>query len=121
MLLDLDYTPSKNLLSIGPHVALSDKHEQYHKSDAAVILKTMDSLGDILVGRGKKRDEPPEINIIKEYAFQAYKENVGVMVRDRDIVITCHSAALAGSLRMHVVALRKACQTTKRMVFRISD
>ncbi|MDB5166098.1 MAG: hypothetical protein JWM37_170 [Candidatus Saccharibacteria bacterium] len=79
----------------------------------------MDSLQNILLGHSRKREEPPEIAIIKDYAFDVFQENVQVMVREKDITITCPSAAMAGALRMHTTALRKACDTHKRLVFRI--
>lgn len=79
----------------------------------------MDSLQNILLGRAGKRQQPPEIEIIKNYAFDLFQESVQVVVHDRDIVIACPSAAMAGSLRLHAAKLKAACQTDKRLVFRI--
>lgn len=79
----------------------------------------MDSLQNILLGRSKKRDEPPEISIIKEYALDTFQESVQVMVREKEIIITCPSAALAGSFRMHTSKLKATCDTDKRLVFKI--
>ncbi|HSW37607.1 MAG TPA: hypothetical protein VLG37_04550 [Candidatus Saccharimonadales bacterium] len=77
----------------------------------------MDSLNDIL-GR-KDFDLPPEIVAIKKYIRDEFQEEVEVMVRERDIVVACNSAALAGTLRMRGPILKKLAATDKRLVFRI--
>lgn len=78
----------------------------------------MDSLADILAKR--KNNEPPEIRMIKAYAMDHFKEVVGVLVRERDIVVTVRSSALAGALRMkaHEMTLMLG-QPDKRLVFRV--
>jgi len=79
---------------------------------------SMDSLFDILSKR--EIDEPPEIRIIKEYIREHFKETAGVMVRERDIVITVRSSALAGALRTRAYDIMKLLDSTeRRLVFRI--
>lgn len=77
----------------------------------------MESLQDLLKGRGVS--EPPEIKLIKKYVQDEFKETVEVMVRDKDIVITVNSAALANTLRLRTTDIKKLCQTDKRLTFRI--
>ena len=77
----------------------------------------MDSLFDIL---GKKDfDEPPEMASIKKYVHDEFQTAVTVMVRDRDIVIGVPSAALANTLRLRSPEIKRRCQLTKRLTFRI--
>ncbi len=77
----------------------------------------MDSLFDLLSNRNI--DEPPEIRVIKDYVREHFKETVGVMVRERDIVITVRSSALAGTLRTRAYDLNKLIDSDKRLIFRI--
>lgn len=77
----------------------------------------MDSLSDIL-GR-KDFDEPPEAAAIKRYVQAEFQATVGVQVRERDIVILVPSAALANTLRLRGPAIRRLCQTDKRLTYRI--
>lgn len=80
--------------------------------------KDMDSLADLLAKR--KPNEPPEIRAIKDYIQQHFKESVNVMIRERDIVITVRSSALAGALRMHSVGLSQAIgDSQKQFIYRI--
>lgn len=60
----------------------------------------MDSIADLLAKR--QPQEPPEIRAIKNYIKESFNETVGVTLREKDIVITVRSSALAGALRMHV-------------------
>jgi hypothetical protein len=53
----------------------------------------MDNLADLLAKR--LPEEPPEIKAIKAYVQQHFREAVGVMVRERDVVITVRSSAVA--------------------------
>jgi hypothetical protein len=77
-----------------------------------------DSIADIL---GKQRfDEPPEIQIIKNYVREKFRSDASVAIHDRQIIITVKGAALAGTLRMHLHTLKELCQTKKRLVIRIS-
>jgi hypothetical protein len=76
-----------------------------------------DSLFDIL--SRKDFDEPPEITAIKEYVSEQFQEAVEVIVRERDIIVTVASAALAGTLRFQIPKLRKAAKTDKRIILRI--
>lgn len=77
----------------------------------------MDSLSSIL---GKKDfDEPPESQAIKKYVQDEFKTKVSVMVREKDIVIGVPSAALANTLRLRSPDIKRRCQLTKRLTFRI--
>lgn len=75
------------------------------------------SLADIL--RNKDYDEPPEVAAIKKYVKEHFEEDVAVTLREREIIITTPSAALAGTLRMHQYQMQKAADTTRRLVLRI--
>ena len=77
----------------------------------------MDSLLSIL--SDKNFDEPPEISSIKKYVQDEFQIDVGVQVRDRDIVVMVPNAALAGTLRMRGPEIKRRCQLDKRLTFRI--
>jgi len=77
----------------------------------------VDSLGSIL--GNKDFDEPPEMASIKKYVQDEFKTKVGVMVRERDIVIQVPSAALANTLRLRTPEIKRRCQIDKRLTFRI--
>lgn len=78
----------------------------------------MDNIADLLAKR--RKDEPPEIRAIKDYVQQHFQQSVNVMVRERDIVITVRSSALAGALRMRTVDLSSLAQSPeKRLIFRV--
>jgi hypothetical protein len=77
----------------------------------------MDSLFSIL--GNKNFDEPPESASIKKFVNDEYQTEVSVQVRDKDVVITCTSAALVNTLRLRSPELKRRCQLTKRLVFRI--
>lgn len=69
---------------------------------------------------GKKDfDEPPEMASIKKYVQDEFKTAVSVLVRERDIVITVPSAALANTLRLRTPEMKRRCQLDKRLTFRI--
>ena len=76
-----------------------------------------DSLADILLNRNF--DEPEEALAIKAYAMQEFGKAVAVTIKDKEIIITAHSAAYANALRGHMRQLRYAANTTKRLIFRI--
>jgi hypothetical protein len=76
----------------------------------------MDSLFDIL--GHKDFDEPPEIQQIKAYVKANFQEDVEVMVRERDIIITGRSSALVNTLRLRTTDLKKLSGTDKRLIFR---
>ena len=77
----------------------------------------MDSLFSIL--SDKNFEEPPEISSIKKYVQDEFQTDVSVQVRDKNIIITVPSAALAGTLRMRSPDMKRRCQIDKRLVFRI--
>ena len=75
------------------------------------------SLANIL---GKREfHEPPEIQTIKTFVRKEFSADCGVTIQERYIIIQVKSAALAGSLRMHLHVLREMCQTKKRLLIRI--
>jgi hypothetical protein len=77
----------------------------------------MDSLGSIL--GSKDFEEPPESATIKKYVQEEFKTAVGVQVRERDIIISVPSAALANTLRLRGPEIKRRCNTGKRLTFRI--
>jgi ribosomal protein L31E len=78
----------------------------------------MDSLNNILLH--KDFDEPPEIAAIKAYVQRHFQSDVSVKITPQAIVINTRSAALAGTLRMHLRQIQTAADTEKRLVLRIS-
>ncbi len=76
-----------------------------------------DSLFSILTG--KNFDVPPEVASIKKYVLDKYNCDVAVVVRERDIIVTTASSALANSLRLCSPDMKRRCQLEKRLVFRI--
>jgi hypothetical protein len=77
----------------------------------------MDSLDSIL--KHKDFEEPSEMAAIKKYVQDEFKTTVGVLVRDKDIVIQVPSAALANTLRLRAPDIKKRCRIAKRLTFRI--
>ena len=77
----------------------------------------MDSLHSIL--DTKDFDEPPEMASVKKYIQDEFQTKATVMVRDRDIVISVPSAALANTLKLRVPEIKRRCQIDKRLTFRI--
>lgn len=77
----------------------------------------MDSLSNIL--SGKDFDEPPEMASIKKYVQDEFQVSVSVLIRDKDIVIQVPNAALANTLRLRGPDIKRRCQLTKRLTFRI--
>lgn len=77
----------------------------------------MDSLTNIL--RDKNFGEPPEMASIKKYVQDEFQVEVGVQVRERDIVVMVPNASLANMLRLRGPDIKRRCQLTKRLTFRI--
>ncbi len=75
------------------------------------------SLADLLAN--KDFDEPSEMAAIKQFVQKNYKADVEVQMREREIIVTTPSAALANTLRLKMTELRAAAQTDKRIVLRI--
>lgn len=75
------------------------------------------SLADLLAN--KDFDEPSEMAAIKQFVQANYKASVEVQMREREIIVTTPSAALANTLRLKINELRAAAQTDKRIVLRI--
>ncbi len=78
----------------------------------------MDSLQDLL--GAKKREEPPEVAIIKKFLFENFQASCQVEIKPRQIVIAVNSSPLAGALRMRLHDLQTLCQTDKRLMIRIN-
>lgn len=79
----------------------------------------MDSLNNILSNRNF--DEPPEVASIKKYVLDEFQTSVSVMARERDIIISVPSAALAGTLRLRSPELKRRCAIhDKRIIIRIN-
>lgn len=79
----------------------------------------MDSLLQLLSNRNLP-SEPAEIKLIKDYVRTEFQAEVEVMVRDKDIVITVDSSALANTLRLRGPKLKQLCSTDKKLTFRIN-
>jgi hypothetical protein len=75
------------------------------------------SIGDVL----KKRDfeEPPEVQVIKDFVQDTFQAGCTVTIQPTMIIISVRGAALAGSLRPHLHQLKASCRTDKRLVIRI--
>jgi hypothetical protein len=84
----------------------------------------MESLFDILSNR--MPDEPPEIKLVKAYVRTHFQEEAGVAVRDRDIIITVRSSALAATLRTRTSYIKRELHgikgaEEKQLIFRIGQ
>jgi hypothetical protein len=76
-----------------------------------------DALGDLLpTGRF---EEPPEVQIIKDFIQTTFRQSAQIAVQPTLIVIRVKSAALAGALRPELHRLQELCQTDKRLIIRI--
>lgn len=75
------------------------------------------SIGDLLANR--KREEPPEIAIIKGFVTEKFNQPTEVTIQEKQIVITVKGAALAGALRPLLPQLQERCETDKRLLIRI--
>ena len=76
----------------------------------------MDGIADIL--SRKDFDMPPEVLAIKEYVRRHYDAEVTVTMGKRDIVVSAHSAALIGTLRLNSAKLQAEAHTDKQIRFR---
>lgn len=77
----------------------------------------MDSLQNLM--KDRLPAQPPEVKIIKDYIQAEFNALAEVMVRDKDIVISVSSSALANSLRLRSPKIKDLCQTDKKLNFRI--
>lgn len=75
------------------------------------------SIKDIL--SGTSFSEPEEIRIIKNYITEHYQSESTVTIRQKDIVITVGSGALASTLRSQLRDLQTLCNTDKKLIIRI--
>lgn len=77
----------------------------------------MESIGNLL-GRFTPK-EPDEIQLAKTYIQSEFDAQASVAIKDNTLVITVASAPLANMLRLRASSLKKACKTSRRLVFRI--
>jgi hypothetical protein len=75
------------------------------------------SLADLLAS--KDFDEPAEMRAIKQFVLQNFQADVEVQIREKELIVTTTSAALANTLRLKMPELKKAAATDKRIVLRI--
>jgi hypothetical protein len=75
------------------------------------------SLADIL--GDKNFDEPTESVAIKRYVKEQFNSDVSVKVQEKEILITVPSPALANTLRLHTVQIKRFAATDKKLFFRI--
>lgn len=77
-----------------------------------------ESLSDLLASR--KKPDPPEIAIIKNFIQDAFQENCEVLLQQHQIVISVRGAALAGALRPKLPQLQAQLnQPNRRLIIRI--
>lgn len=77
------------------------------------------SIQDIL--KARKRNEPDEIAIIKDFVLGNFSHTPRIKITDTNIIITVSGAALAGALRPRLHELTRLCQTKKRLSIRIGS
>ncbi len=77
------------------------------------------ALRDLLPQR--KFEEPPEIQIIKQFMQENYQQTPEITVQPKQIIIQVKGSALAGTLRMRLHELQQLLQTDKRLVIRIGQ
>lgn len=77
----------------------------------------MDSLLNILSSKDFK--EPEEMTKIKAYVKREYGATVGVMVRERDVLIIVPNSALANTLRLRGPEIKQELNIDKRLTYRI--
>lgn len=76
------------------------------------------SLEDLLGNRSF--NQPPEINIVKDFVEQKFKLRPEVSLTNNQIIITVKGSALAGALRPYLPQLKRALgDSTKRLQIRI--
>lgn len=80
-------------------------------------MALMDSLYDLLSNRDF--DEPPEVGALKQYIRENYQSDAGITMRERDIVVTVKSAALASRLRFDMRKMVDTTKVKKKIVLRI--
>ncbi len=78
----------------------------------------MDSLFNIL--SAKEFSEPDDAVRLKNYIEQKYGINVGVQIREKDIVLIVKSSSAANSLRLNGPTIKRALGLSKKLSFRIN-
>ena len=79
------------------------------------------SLGDLLAGKGKDYEVPPEVRQIKTFIRKNYEADCHVTVQQWQIIIGVRGASLASAVRMRLHELQELCKTDKRLVIRIQS
>lgn len=74
-------------------------------------------IGDIL--KGRKLNQPDEIQKIKDFILREFKSSASVDLTPKSIIIGVNSSALAGALRMQLHELQNQLKTDKKLVIRI--
>ena len=77
----------------------------------------MESIADLLNRR--RPEEPDELKAVKQFVLDNFNANANVALQNNNLIITVSSAALANTLRLRSLQIKKECKTTKRLVFRI--
>lgn len=77
----------------------------------------MDSIQELLSRYDPK--EPDEIGAVKRYILKEFGAKARVGLHGETLVVTVHSASLANALRFKMLALQKAANTTRKIMFRI--
>jgi hypothetical protein len=77
----------------------------------------MESVAEIL-GRYSPQ-EPDEIEAVKRYILKEFGTKARVGLHGETLVITVRSASLANALRLKMLALQKAANTKRKIMFRI--
>jgi hypothetical protein len=76
-----------------------------------------ESLFNILLRR--EDAVPPEIASIKHFVQERFNASVNVQLRKNQIIIFAKNAALAGTLRMHILELQTIAKTKSKIIIRI--
>lgn len=77
----------------------------------------MDSLQELLSRYSPK--EPDEIGAVKRYIFDEFGARANVGLHGETLVITVHSASLANTLRLRLLAIQKVANSKRKIMFRI--
>ena len=79
----------------------------------------MDSMNDLFKQYRPAGRQPAEVQAVKRYIYEELGAESSVSIHGNSLVVTVASAALANTLRFHIVKLREAAATDKHISFRI--
>ncbi len=68
----------------------------------------------------KDFDEPVEITAVKSYIARHFNTEVPVGLKQKNILISVPSAAMAGAVRAHVYRMIEECSLPGKVIIRIS-